>query len=204
MKPFGVLLPFEEAKETVAKYVKPLETTESVEIDIAVGRVLAEDLVATYDTPPFDRGLMDGYAVRAEDIKGATQEKPAMLELVGVIHAGETSGDSIGKGQCMQSATGAMLANGADTVVKVEDTGLRDGRVEIYHEVSAMTNVSRKGSDIAAGEVILKAGTYLDPTKIGVLASQGLKTVNVFSKPKVAVMSSGEEVIEQVRHKKEV
>ena len=203
MKPFGALLPFEEAKETVNKHVKPLETTESVGIDSAVGRVLAGDLVATQNTPPFDRGLMDGYAVRAEDIQGASRENPAVLDMIGVIHAGETSDVTIGKGQCVQSATGAMLAAGADTVVKVEDTGIKDGRIEIYSETKLMTNVSKKGSDIAAGEIILKAGTYLDPTKIGVLASQGLRTVTVFARPKVAVLSSGEEVIEQGQELKE-
>lgn len=197
MKPFGVLLPFEEAKETVAKYVKTLEATEIITIDTAVGRVLAEDLVASQNTPPFDRGLMDGYAVKAEDVKGASPEKPAVLELIGVIHAGDTSDVTVGKGQCVQSATGGMLANGADTVVKVEDTVIKGGKVEIYHEVSLQTNVSKKGSDIAAGDVVLKAGTYLDPAKIGVLASQGLKDVKVYAKPKVAIMSSGEEVVEQ-------
>ncbi len=198
MKPFGILLPYEEAQEVIAKHIRPLAGTEEVSLEEAGGRALAEDLVARHNTPPFDRGMMDGYAVRAEDTKGATKEKPVSLELAGVIHAGGTLGAQVGKGQCIETATGAMVPEGADAVVMVEDTKLRDGRmVEIYREAAAGTNIGKKGSDIAAGTVILKAGTYLEPAKVGVLASQGLKTVKVHRKPRVAILSSGEEVVEQ-------
>jgi molybdenum cofactor synthesis domain-containing protein len=197
MKPLRVLLPFEDALETVAKHISPMDRTEEVPLDEAGGRVLADDLTAKYDTPPFDRGLMDGYAVKAGDTKGASAEKPVRLALTGVIHAGETPKVAIGTGQCVQSATGAMLAEGADAVVKVEDTSSDGGVIEIHAEAAPQTNVSKKGSDIRAGDIILKAGTYLDPSKVGVLASQGLERVRVFAKPRVGIMSSGEEVVEQ-------
>ncbi len=197
MKPFGILLPYEEAQEVIAKHIRPLAGTEEVSLEEASGRALAEELVARHNTPPFDRGMMDGYAVRADDTKGATKEKPVKLELVGVIHAGGTLGTPVRKGQCIETATGAMVPEGADAVVMVEDTKLKDGSVEIYKEAVAGANVGKKGSDIAAGTVILKAGTYLEPAKVGVLASQGLKTVKVYVKPRVAILSSGEEVVEQ-------
>jgi molybdopterin molybdotransferase len=196
MKPFGELLPFEEAIKVVVEHVTPIDSKEIIEIDEAGGRVLAEDIIASQNTPPFNRAAMDGYAVRAEDTLGASQDTPSVLEMVGELHAGETTEVAVGAGQCIQIATGAMMPGGADAVVKVEDTSCNNGRIEIYKEVASFSDVSEKGSDIKAGEAVLNAGTYLDAGKIGVLASQGIEQVKVYKKPRVAIMPSGEEVIE--------
>ena len=196
MRPLVSLLPFEEALETVKKNIRPINETEVIPIDKAVGRVLAEDIISTQNTPPFNRGAMDGYAVKAEDTRGASNNNPVVLEMVGVIHAGDAPDIAIGSGQCTQIATGAMMPEGADAVVIVENTSIEDGKVSIYREVSQLSDVALKGSDIQAGEIVLKTGIYLDAGKIGVLASQGLEKVKVYIKPRVAVMPSGEEVVE--------
>ena len=196
MRPLVSLLPFDEALEVVEKNIQPLEETEVVMIDTAVGRVLAEDIIATQYTPPFDRGAMDGYAVIAEDTSGVSKENPVVLELTGVIHAGDVPDGSVSTGRCMQIATGAMMPEGADAVVKVEDTSIAGSKVSIYKEIAPLLDVGLKGEDIKAGETVLNAGTYLDPGKIGVLTSQGLENVKVYIKPRIAVMPSGEEVVE--------
>lgn len=195
MKPFGALLPFEEALEIIDRHIIPLDRTEVTDIDTAAGRVLAEDIIATQNTPPFDRGAMDGYAVRAEDTKGASRDNPAVLEKVGVLHAGDSRSTPVGKGQCIQIATGAMMPEGADAVVMVEDTAAGGGRIKIFREAARLQHVSLRGSDIAAGTTVLKSGIYLDAGKVGVLASQGLESVRVYARPGVAVMPSGEEVV---------
>ena len=177
MKPFGALLPFEQALKVVIESIETITRTEVIGIDEAVGRVLAEDIVATQNTPPFDRAAMDGYAVKAEDTKGATQEKPRILEMVGELHAGDVPGVPISSGQCMQIATGAMMPEGADAVVKVEDTGAEGRNIKIYKEIGFHKDVGEMGADIRAGETVLKTGIYLDAGKVGVLASQGLEKV---------------------------
>ena len=202
MKPLVSLLPFDEALEVVTKNIKPINETEVIPIDNAVGRVLAEDIVATQSTPPFDRGAMDGYAVKAENTSGASKENPIVFELVGVIHAGDVPDGGVGTGQCMQIATGAMIPEGANAVVKVEDTSIVGRQVSIYKEIAPLTDVGRKGEDIKAGETVLYTGACLNAGKIGVLASQGLEKVKVYIKPRVAVMPSGEEVVELGRELK--
>ncbi len=196
MKPFGALLPFKQAVKVVDEHIEPITRTEVTGIDRAVGRVLAEDIVASQNTPPFDRAAMDGYAVIATDTSGASKETPCVLEMVGELHAGDSPGTAVGPGQCIRIATGAIMPEGADAVVMVEDTASRNGRIEIYKEAQSFSNVSKKGEDIRAGETVLSYGTYLDAGKIGVLASQGIQNVKVYEKPRVAIMPSGEEVVE--------
>ncbi len=196
MKPFGALLPFEQAIKVVDESIETISRTEVVGIDDAVGRVLAEDIVATQNTPPFNRAAMDGYAVKAEDTSGAGQDNPSILKIVGELHAGDAPGTAVGSGQCIQIATGAMMPEGADAVVMVEDTSADNGRVKIYKEAGFHSNVGEMGADITAGETVLNSGIYLDAGKIGVLASQGIEKVKVYEKPRVAIMPSGEEVVE--------
>jgi len=196
MKPFGALLSFEEAKRVVEANIKPINRVETVNIDEAAGRVLAEEIVATLSTPPFDRAAMDGYAVKAKDTFGSGQFKPKVLEIIGEINAGETPKERVSTGQCLQIATGAMMPKGADAVVMVEDTEAEGGRVKVFKAVYPKANVAKKGEDIKAGESVLNQGSFLDASKIGVLASQGLNKIKVYEKPKVAVLPSGEEVAE--------
>lgn len=196
MKPFSALLAFEEAKKVIDENIKPVLRMESIDIDDASGRALSEDIVATLSTPPFDRAAMDGYAVRARDTFDSGQFSPKVLSLVGELHAGDAPQLKVSNGQCIQIATGAMMPDGADAVVMVEDTEAENSRVKVFKAVYPKANVAKKGEDIKKGEPVLREGFVLDPGKIGVLASQGIKQVMVYEKPRVAILPTGEEVVE--------
>ncbi|MFC1918665.1 gephyrin-like molybdotransferase Glp [Chloroflexota bacterium] len=196
MKPFGALLPFEEAKRLVETNIKPLTRTETIKIDDASGRVLVEDVVATLSIPSFNRAAMDGYAVKAKDTFNSGQFNPRVLNLIGELHAGDTPHQKVSREECIQIATGAMMPAGADAVVMVEDTEAENGKVKIFKATYPQANMAKKGGDIKAGESVLNQGLLLDAGKIGVLASQGITNIKVYEQPKVAILPSGEEVIE--------
>ena len=196
MKPFGALLSFEEAKRVVEANTKPVTRVETVSIDDASGRVLAEDIVATLSIPSFDRAAMDGYAVKAKDTFNSGQYNPKVLNLVGELHAGETPEERVNTGQCIQIATGAMMPRGADAVVMVEDTEVENEKVKVFKSAYPKANVGRKGEDIKEGASVLRQGSVMDAGKVGVLASQGINQVKVYERPEVAILPSGEEVVE--------
>jgi len=196
VKPFGALLSFEEAKRVVETNIEPIARVETVSIDDASGRVLAEDVVATMSIPAFDRAAMDGYAVKARDTFDAGQFNPKVLNLVGELHAGGTPQKRVNTGECIQIATGAMMPTGADAVVMVEDTEAESGGVKVFKSAYPKANVGRKGEDIKKGFSVLKEGFVLDPGRVGVLASQGIEKVRVYQRPEVAILPTGEEVIE--------
>jgi len=195
MKPFGALLSFEKARETIDRHIFPLTRVEAVPLDEAGGRVLAADFTAAMDIPGFSRAAMDGYAVRSKDTFGAGQFKPKVLPIIGAVHAGEKPAIKIKTGECVQISTGAMLPPGADAVMMVEDTERDGDTVKMFKAVVPGANVGKQGEDIVKGSLVLKAGVYLDPGKIGVLASHGLTEVKVYAKPRVAVLPTGEEVV---------
>ena len=194
MRPFGALISYQEAKEVIDRHIHPITRTEAVPIDGAVNRVLAEDCVAKMNVPPFNRAAMDGYAVKAKDTFGAGQFKPKIFKIIGEIHAGENPGRKIKSGECVQISTGAVMPDGADAVMMVEDTEREGNEVKFFKSVTPASNVGKMGGDIKEGAVILKAGIQLDAGKVGVLASQGLARVKVYEKPKIAVIPTGEEV----------
>ena len=196
MKPFGALLSYEEAKRVVETNIKPISRVETIDMDDASGRVLAEDVVATLSIPPFDRAAMDGYAVKARDTFNSGQVNPRILNLVGELHAGETPRERVNSRQCIQIATGAMMPRGADAVVMVEDTETENGRVKVFKSAYPKANVAAKGEDIREKEPVLRQGFVLDAGKIGVLVSQGIDQIRVYEKPRVAILPSGEEVVE--------
>ncbi len=195
MKPMKALLGLEEGMRIIMEAVHPIERTEQVALLEAVGRVLAEEVTAKMDVPPFARAAMDGYAVRAEDTFGAGNFSPKLLEIIEVIHAGETANKEVRPGTCIQVATGSPMPPGADAVVMVEDTELDGGRVKVYKPVYPHQNASPRGEDITRGNVVLSPGMFLDPSKIGVIAALGLQKVAVYRKPQVAVIPSGNEIL---------
>ena len=169
--------------------------TETVDLRHALRRVLAQDIVAAEDVPPFDRTTVDGYAVFAADTFGAGAALPAELEIVGEITMGEAPAFSLRRGQCAKISTGGMLPPGADAAVMVEHTDALDGICLCYAGVSPGTNVTKRGDDIAAGAVALQKGTVLGARELGVLAMLGVYDVPVFAKPLVAVISTGDEIV---------
>jgi molybdenum cofactor synthesis domain-containing protein len=138
---------------------------------------------------------MDGYAVKAEDTFGAGQFKPKVFKMIGEIHAGESPDKQINNGECLQISTGAVMPGGANAVIMVEDTEREGNDIKVFKSITPGSNVGKMGEDIKEGAVVLKAGVLLDAAKVGVLASQGLSSVNVYEKPKIAVLPTGEEVI---------
>jgi len=196
MAPFKLLISRKKALEIILRTVKPIERTEKVPIEEAVGRVLANDITAKRNVPPFDRAAMDGYAVKAEDTFKASQFNPVKLKIIDILHAGESTDKPIKKGQCIRIATGCPIPPGADAVVMVEFTQEKDGFVSIFKAVHPGANIALKGEDIKKGEIILRSGELLTPAKIGVLASLGHRDVLVYQKPRVAVIPTGSEVCE--------
>ncbi|RLE83954.1 MAG: molybdopterin biosynthesis protein, partial [Thermoprotei archaeon] len=195
-KEFRFLISVEEALEKLYRYYKPKPLgVEEVSIEHALGRVLAEDAQALIDVPHFDRASMDGYAVIAADTLGADEWNPVRLKLIGRIEAGTVPDIEVINGKAVEIATGAVMPKGADAVVIVEHTRETNGFVEIYTSVAPGDNVYKAGSDISFGEVILKKGIVLGYREIGVLASLGYEKVKVYVKPKVAIISTGNELV---------
>jgi molybdenum cofactor synthesis domain-containing protein len=185
-----------EAKALVDANIRPIERTETVQLNSLVHRVLAQELRSSIDVPPYNRSAMDGYAVKAEDTFSAGKFQPVELDCVGVVNAGEVPEGEVKKGTCIQIATGAMIPDGADSVVMVENTERSGKKVQIYKSVPPRANVSKRGEDIKNDSVVLRAGEVLAPSKVGVLAALGFKEAKVYSMPRVSVIPTGNEVAE--------
>ena len=191
------------AEEARARFEKHLDLSplpaETVPLAAALGRVLAGDVVAAVDAPPFDRSNVDGFAVRAADTLGASDAAPKLLTLnAEVIACGHAPALAVGGGGATAIATGGVIPRGADAVVMIEHTDLIDGappRIEVRRAVAPGQFVSYAGSDIARGEMLLRRGTRVGSREIGMLAACGLGEVDVVRRPKVAVLSTGDELV---------
>ena len=196
--PTSTVLSFEDARHLVERHAAGvcLQVVEKVDLLAGAGRVLAERILADRDFPPFDRATRDGFAVRAADLA----EVPARLEVVGEVKAGDwpDSGTfSVGRGQAVGIMTGAALPPGADAVVMVEQTSLSGIQsLEVRRGVKPGENFVPRGAEAPAGQMLLDRGLRLDHTGIAIAASVGKSRVEVFRKPRVAVLSTGDEVVE--------
>ncbi|MBE9540995.1 MAG: molybdopterin molybdotransferase MoeA [Proteobacteria bacterium] len=178
------------------KDIKPLGT-ESVPITGALNRVLAEDIISDEDLPGFQRSTMDGYALAAKDSFGASENLPTPLNIVGEVKMGEKPRFTLHRGECAQISTGGMLPKGADAVVMVEYTQMVEDRVvEISRPVSPLENVILPDDDVKRGQVVLHKGSLLRPQDLGILAGLGISVVAVFIKPRAAIISTGEEIVD--------
>ena len=196
ISPFKKLVSLHEALRTVLDSALPLERTEDIPLAAAAGRVLAQEVVAPMDVPPFDRSAMDGYAVRSEEVAGAGELNPVTLKATGELFAGEAQTVRVGKGEACRVATGAVLPEGADSVIMAEYADEQGALVKVRRAEPKWGNVSRKGSDMRKGAAVLSRGTVLDPAKVGVLASLGQPSVRALARPRVAIVSSGKEIAE--------
>jgi molybdopterin molybdotransferase len=196
MRPLEKLVSLEEALRAIDKASRPTDRTEEVPIWSASGRVLAEDIRAGIEVPSFTRSAMDGYAVRCADVKSASAGSPAMLKVIGKIFAGSVAKKPVKPGQCSEIATGGMLPEGADAVVKVEDTSDKTkGSVSVFSPASKGENIISAGSDIAKGARIVGKGDLLSPAKVGSIAAIGVDSVKCYGRPSVVVMPTGDEVV---------
>jgi len=168
---------------------------ERVDLDDADGRVLADRVDARLDVPGFDRAKVDGYALRAADTFGASETDPVEVECVGDIHAGSEPDVSVDDGECAEISTGAPVPPGADAVVMVERTAREDDTVTVRTSLAPGDGVMVAGADVAAGDRVLGPGTLLTSREIGLLAALGMETVPVKAKPKVGIVSTGDELV---------
>lgn len=196
MRPVQDLIPFEEAERALRAHLAPTDRFENVPLKDAAGRVLARDVIAPVDVPPFDRSAMDGYAARAADTARATPSAPRALKVVGVAHAGDAPGNPLRSGECVQIATGAPIPTGADAVVMVERTRLEGSRVLVAAPVAPGENVTPRGRDLRKDRVALRRDTPLTPSRLGALAALGLTHAPVYGRPRVALLSTGSELRE--------
>ncbi len=193
---FGKLASLKNAIAILSDNIK-VAGQEQVSLDNALGRILGADLVAPIDVPHFQKSAMDGYAILSSDSFGASNTAPKNFKFAGAVLPGEIYARPVASGECVEIATGAPLPGNADAVVMVEYTERTNDHVVIYKPVAPGENVIRIGSDIKKGEPILAQGAYIAAPQIGVLAALGMTQINVFLKPKVAVLTTGTEIIKQ-------
>jgi molybdopterin molybdotransferase len=197
MPEFLTLLPPDEARELLLAHLSALTVdSEPIETLCAVGRVVASDVFAPQPLPDFPRSTVDGYALRARDTFGASDSLPAYLALIGEAPMGASPSFEIGAGQCALIHTGGMTPNGADAVVMIEYTQAVNAEIEIFKSVAAGENVIRVGEDMAPGQLALPKGTFIRPAEIGGLMAFGMTSVHVAKKPKIGIISTGDEVID--------
>jgi len=196
MRPFTSTISLEEARRRLDAAVRPISRTEQVPLMAAAGRVVAADVISMIDVPPFARSAMDGYAVIAADTLGATADRPARLRLVDRIYTGALSAVQLVPGTCAEIATGAPVPAGADAVVMVEETATEGEQVQICVPSAPGRNIGRRGADIMSGEIVAREGQVLTPSRLGALAAVGCVEVLAYAKPRIAILSTGNEVID--------
>ncbi len=196
------MLSVQEARQRILSHFSPLET-ELVSFEHAAGRVLGEQIWTGFDLPPFDNSSVDGFAVCAADLAEASREHPLTLPVIGDIPAGTNPTFRVEAGQAARIMTGAPLPAGADAVVMVEDTDFNDRsagtvapqNISLYRAVKAGENVRRRGGDLPAGHEVLSPGWLLRAQDVGMLAMLGVANARVYRRPRVAILSTGDEIL---------
>jgi len=189
------MMPVHQAIEMAVASIGKIRNVVKQPLNQACGFELAEDIHVQFDLPPYTKSTVDGYAVIANDIISASKSQPVTLTVVGESLMGKVTETQIESGQAQYVPTGGMVPQGADTMIMIEDTNLGKDKVEIYTNVEAGSNQIQKGEDLKTGEIGLKAGVKITPRHIGLLSALGAHTVQVIEKPKVAILSTGDELI---------
>jgi molybdopterin molybdotransferase len=184
-----------EARRLVLERTSPLGT-ETVSLREALGRILADDVESVDSVPGFDNSSMDGFAVRAADTSGASSQSPATLLVVDESRAGRPASSALREGQAIGISTGSVIPEGADSVVRSEDTSLRDGQVAIGVEVEPGNNVRHAGDDVEPGVTVLHRGARLGAAELGVLASVGVAEIACSRRPRLGVLTTGDELLQ--------
>jgi len=187
------VLSVQEARDRILARISALDA-EEVRLESAAGWVLAEDVTAGQNVPPFANSAMDGYAVRSLDVREASPEQPVRLRVVGEIQAGYAPPSPVVRGTALRIMTGGMLPEGADAVVRVEDTREQDHQVEVRVAVRAGTSIRPAGSDVQAGDTVARVGQVLTPGLLGVIASAGRVAVRCVRRPRVLLLTTGDEL----------
>lgn len=195
----------EEAIRILEDVAEPVKDTCRVPLREGSGRVLAEDVRASYDQPPFPRSPLDGYAVRGEDTGSASTENPVEMKIIGKIYAGQVFPGRVGEGECVRLMTGAPMPDGSNAVIRQEDTDFEpgragdytgpDSRVKIYRGAAPWQNYVYAGEDYRKGDTLLKAGTVVNGVQLGIASGAGADEITVYREPAITVISTGDEVI---------
>ncbi len=201
-KGFYSLTSVSEALKKLLSDIRVLDE-EEILLEDATGRVLASDIVAERDNPPFDRAAMDGFAVRGEDTFGASQANPIYFRIIGEVLTGQNFDGEVREYEAVRITTGAPLPRGADAVVMLEHVNELGDEIEVVKAAPPGKNVSLRGEDYKKGETLLKRGRMLNPQEIAILASLGLRRVRVFRRPRVGIISTGDEIKEPGEELKE-
>lgn len=192
------LTSYPEALEKLFKtFLEKSIDQEIVPVEESIDRVLAEDIVADVDLPPTDIAMVDGYAVKSKDVVKASIKKPILLKVIGKLYPWSSWTDAkLADGQAVYVTCGAPIPNGADAVIMVENTILHNEKIEIRKPVRKGENIAHAGEDVKRGSLLLKKGSLLRPQDVGILAGLGIRKIKVFKKPRVAIIATGNELIE--------
>ena len=194
MKEFFKVKTIEQALEYKEQFAAI--RTEDIALTDSVGRILAEDVRSDIDLPDFARSIMDGFAVRGASTFGASESNPAYLNVTGAVAMGESSDLAVGPGEAVRISTGGMLPPGADSVVMVEHTdAIDDTTIEVYRSIAPGQNMVEVGEDIKKDEIALRSGYRIRPQEAGMLAALGIQKVRVHKKPKIGIISTGDEIV---------
>jgi len=197
MREFKRLTPYREALNLLLDDLSEVDEVEEISLENGLGRVLAEDVVSPVDSPPFDRSAVDGYALRAEDTFPAREYSPVELRVIDEIVAGEESKAKVEPGTAVKLMTGSKMPKGANAVL-MQEMAEREGEIiRVLRPVAPGQNVAFKGEDVKKGEVVLRKGHILRPQDLALLKSIGFKTVKVKRKPRVGIIVTGDELIEE-------
>ncbi|MEN6327909.1 MAG: gephyrin-like molybdotransferase Glp [Syntrophomonas sp.] len=185
----------EEAQELLLNYC-PQTEKKNISLSDALGRVLGEDVKARESIPPFDRSPYDGYAFRAEDTQNATKENPTTLKVIEEVAAGHVPQNKVVKGQAVKILTGAPIPEGANAVIKYEETELKGNFISIHGPVKPGENVVPAGEDVTRGEIIASRGTVITSPVMGLMAALGITRASVYQCPRIAIVSTGDELLD--------
>lgn len=185
----------EKAVELILRCTVPIVRTEEVPLFEVSGRVIAQDMISQIDNPPFDRSPIDGYACRSADIRGASKDTPVLLSVIGEVDAGQYMESVVQSGQAVRIMTGAPVPKGCDCCIRQESTDYGESIVRIYEEVKPWGNYCYRGEDFKRGATLVKEGTKLSYAEAGILASMGSANAVVYQKPRIALLTTGDEVI---------
>ncbi len=188
------LLEYRDALSICLSAVEETLSTEELALEQSLGRVLRQDQICRIHVPPWNRAMMDGYAVKASDVSGASSEAPAILTQIDDVPAGRISAKKLGHGETIRIMTGACVPEGADAVIKVEVTRKTGDRVEFFEAVGENPYIIAKGQDLSPGDSSVKEGSLVTPAAMGVLAACGTSRVTVSRKPEIAIIPTGTEL----------
>ena len=171
-------------------------TTEKIFLSDALNRTIAEDIIASYNIPPYDNSAMDGFALRSEDTVGASENNPVKLKILGTVSAGSLFNKSVGKGEAVKIMTGAKVPEGANCIARKEITKEENDFVYIFEHIKENNDLRKAGEDIKKGEKVIKNGTTITPAVFGILSSFGRSYIKVFKQPVVSVLVTGDEIVD--------